>query len=140
MIDMKVEDRLEGASNFIPGKSSVLLLLEENDLLQCVNEKVPKPEVGEDKPCWRKDDAKARRILVDSFRDHLAPQISEKTTARKMFKTLKNIFEHSSINVTLTLRNQLPNMKMTKSKNIASYFMRITELWDKLNSSGDNLE
>ena len=50
MISMKVEDRLEGASNFIPWNPRVLLLLEENDLLQCVNEKVPKPEVEEDKP------------------------------------------------------------------------------------------
>ena len=57
-----------------------------------------------------------------------------------MFKTLKKLFEHNSINVTLTLRNQLSNMKMTKSENIASYFMRITELRDKLKSSGDNLE
>ena len=66
MINMKVEDHLEGASNFIPWKSRVLLLLEKNDLLQCVNEKAPKSEVEEDKPCWRKNDAKARRILVDS--------------------------------------------------------------------------
>ena len=29
---------------------------------------------------------------------------------------------------------------MTKSKNIASYFMRFSELRDKLQSSGDNLE
>ena len=58
----------------------------------------------------------------------MVPQILEKMTARKMFKTLKKLFEHSSINVTLTLRNKLSNMKMTKSKNIASYFMRITEL------------
>ena len=56
MISMKVEDRLEGASNFIPQKSRVLLLLEENDLLQCVNAKVPEPEAEEDKPCWRKND------------------------------------------------------------------------------------
>ena len=77
---------------------------------------------------------------MDSVRDHLVPQISEKTTARKMFKTLKKLFEHSSINVTLTLRNKLSNMKMTKFENIASYFMRITELQDKLKFSGDNLE
>ena len=77
---------------------------------------------------------------MDSVRDHMVPQISEKTTARKMFKTLKNLFEHSNINVTLTLRNKLSNMKMTKSENIVSYFMRITELWDKLKSSGDNIE
>ena len=57
-----------------------------------------------------------------------------------MFKTLKKLFEHSSLNVTLRLRNKLSIMKMTKSENIASYFMRITELWDKLKSSGDNLE
>ena len=61
-------------------------------------------------------------------------------TKRRMIKTLKNIFEHSSINVNLTLRNQLSNMKMTKSEDIASYFMRITKLRDKLKSSGDNLE
>ena len=70
MTNMKVEDCLEGASNFIPWKSRVLLL-EENDLLQFVKAKVPKPEAEEDKPRWRKDDAKARRILVDSVRDHL---------------------------------------------------------------------
>ena len=75
MISMKVEDRLEGASNFISYNSRVLLLLEENDLLQCVNEKVPESEAEEDKPRWRKNDAKARRILVDSIRDHLVPQI-----------------------------------------------------------------
>ena len=44
MISMKVEDRLEGDSNFIPWKSRVLLL-EENDLLQFVKAKVPEPEV-----------------------------------------------------------------------------------------------
>ena len=139
MISMKVEYRLEGASNFIPWKSRVLLLLEENDLLHCVNEKVLEPEVEEGKSQWRKNDAQARRLLVDSVKDHLVPQISQKTT-RKMFKTLKNLFEHSSINVTLKLRNQLSNMKKTKSENIASYFMRITELRDKLKSSGDNIE
>ena len=131
---MKVEDRLEGASNFIPWNSRVLLLLEENDLLQCVYEKVLEPEVKEDKPCWRKDDPKERRLLVDLVRDHLVPQISEKTTIGNRFKNLKKLFEHNSINVTLTLRNNLSNMKMMKSENIASYFMRIIELRDKLKS------
>ena len=96
---MKVEDRLDGATNFISWKTRVLLILEENDLLKIVNEKVPEPKAKEDKSQWRKSDAKARRILVDSVKDHLVPQVSEKKTARKMFKTLKKLFEHSSINV-----------------------------------------
>jgi len=63
--------------------------LEENDLLKLVSEKVPEPNVEEDKSRWRKSDARARRILVDSVRDHLVSQISQKKTTRKMFKTLK---------------------------------------------------
>ena len=86
------------------------------------------------------NDARARRLLVYSIKDHLVPQISQKKIARKMFKTLKRLFEHSSINVTLTLRNQLSNMKLTKSKSISSYLMRITELRDKLRSSREPIE
>ena len=40
MIGMKVEDRLDETSNFNSKKSRVLLILEENDLLKFVNEKV----------------------------------------------------------------------------------------------------
>ena len=63
--------------------------MKENDLLKLVNEKVPEPDAEEDKSHWRKSDGRARRMLVDSVRDHLVPQISQKKTTRKMFKTLK---------------------------------------------------
>ena len=76
MIGMKVEDHLDGATNFISWKSRVLIL-GENDHLKLVNEKVPEQDVEEDKSHWRKTDARARRIFVDSVRDHLVPQISQ---------------------------------------------------------------
>ena len=63
--------------------------MEENDLLKLVNEKVPKLDSEEDNYHWRKSDARARRILVDSVRDHLVPQILQKKMTRNMFKTLK---------------------------------------------------
>ena len=63
--------------------------MEENDLLKLVNEKVPKPDAEEDKSHWRKSNARARRILVDSVRDHMVLQISQEKTTMKMFKTLK---------------------------------------------------
>jgi len=88
MIGMKVEDHLDGATNFISCKSRVLIL-GENDLLKLVNEKVPEQDVEEDKSHWRKSDARARRILVNSVRDHLVPQILQTKTTMKMFKTLK---------------------------------------------------
>ena len=47
MIGMKVEDHLDGATNFISWKSRILIL-GENDLLKLVNEKVPEQDVEED--------------------------------------------------------------------------------------------
>jgi len=85
MIGMKVEDHLDGATNFISWKSRVLIL-EENDLLKLVNEKVPAPDAEEDKTHWRKSDCRARRILVDSVSDQLVPQISQKKTTRNILK------------------------------------------------------
>ena len=84
---MKVEDHLDGATNFISWKSRVLIL-EKNDLVKLVNKKVLERDVEEDKSHWRKSDAKARRMLVDSVRDHLVPEISQKKMTSKMFKTL----------------------------------------------------
>ena len=63
--------------------------MKEIDFLKLVNEKVPKPNAEEDKSHWRKSDARARRILVDSVMDHLVPQISQKNMTRKMFKPVK---------------------------------------------------
>ena len=77
---------------------------------------------------------------MDSIKDHLVPPISQKKTTMNMLKTLRRLFEHNSINVTLTLRNQLSNMKMTKSESISSYFMRITKLRDKLRSNVELIE
>jgi len=88
MIGMKVEDHLDGATNFISWKFRVLIL-GENDPLKLVNEKVQEQNVEEDKSHWRKSDARARRILVNSVRDHLVPQILQTKTTMKMFKTLK---------------------------------------------------
>ena len=67
---MKVEDHLDRATDFISWKSRVLIL-EEIDFLKLVNEKGPKPNAEENKSHWRKSDARARRILVDSIRDDL---------------------------------------------------------------------
>ena len=61
---------------------SIVLILEDNDLLKLVNEKVSEPDAEEDKSHSRKSDTRARKILVDSVRDHMVSQISQKKTTR----------------------------------------------------------
>ena len=61
------------------------------------------------------------------------------TSTKKMFRVLRKLFEDSNINRALSLRNQLSNLKMSRSKSVGSYFMRISELKNQLSTIGDPL-
>ena len=57
-----------------------------------------------------------------------------------MFKFLKKLFEDSNIKRAFALRQQLSNIKMTRSDSIATYFMKISELKYHLSSIGESIE
>ena len=54
-----------------------------------------------------------------------------------MFDFLKKLFERDSASRLIALRTQLHTIKMSRSKTIASYFMRIAELRDQLGDIGE---
>lgn len=56
---LKVEDRLEGASNFISWKFRVMLALEENALNEFVEKVVPEPTEEDEKLQWKRKNTKA---------------------------------------------------------------------------------
>jgi hypothetical protein len=73
---MGVEDRLDGADNFISWKHRIQLILEENELLDQVKKMLPEPKDEEAKAKFKKNEVKAKRILIDSIKDHLIPNLS----------------------------------------------------------------
>jgi hypothetical protein len=80
-----VEDRLDGASNFSPWKSKLLVTLEEDDLLDVTTKTLPGTTTDIEKKI-RKEDVKARKIIVYSVRDHLLPRIANLKTTYDMYK------------------------------------------------------
>ena len=80
----KLEDKLEGAENFRAWKYRVLLILEEHDLENYVKREVAKPEGDEDKAKLKKNLVKAKRIIVDSIKDHLIPHVSSLKTPKEI--------------------------------------------------------
>ena len=54
MNSVKVEDGFDGASNINSWKSRVLIIMEENDLLKFVKEKVLELEEETEKAQWKK--------------------------------------------------------------------------------------
>ena len=69
----KLDEKLEGADKFRAWKYMISLVLEENALDSYINEEVPVPEGDEAKDLHKKKLVMAKRIIVNSIKDHLIP-------------------------------------------------------------------
>ena len=124
-----VEYRLDGASNFSPWKSKLLVTLEEDDLLDVTTKTLPDTTTDiENKKIRKEEDVKARKIIIYSIRDHLLPRIANLKTTYDMYKTLKGMFESDNTLRALTLKSQLQSTKMTKEDTVARFFMKLSKI------------
>ena len=114
----KLDEILEGADNFRAWKYRISLVLEENELDSYISEKVPVPEGDEEKALHNKNMVMEKRIISDSIKDHLIPQMSSLKTPKAMFDALTKLFEGKNINRKMTLRNQLKNVKIQNVETI----------------------
>ena len=92
----KLDENLEGADNFRAQKYRISLVLEENELDSYINEEVP--EGDEAKALHKKKLVMEKRIIVDSIKDQLIPQVSSLKTPKAMFDALTKLFEGKNIN------------------------------------------
>ena len=79
--------------------------MEENELDSYINEEVPVLEEDEAKDLHKKNLVMGKRIIADSIKDHLIPQVSSLKTPKAMFNALTKLFEGKNINWKMTLRN-----------------------------------
>jgi hypothetical protein len=110
----KLVDKLEGVDNFRAWKYSIVVILEENDLARFIKENVPKHIDATTKAKYQKDMVRAKRIIVDSIKDHLIPQVASKDTLEEIIDSLSRLYEGRNINRKMNLRTQLKNTKMQK--------------------------
>jgi hypothetical protein len=129
---LRHEDRLEGASNFLPWKARIMFLLRENGLWSHVNTAVTasidpvelaKHEAREAKTMW---------MILYLVKDHLVPHLYEKKSGNAMFSTLTNLFQSKNKNRKMVLRDRLRNTKMSTTDSVTSYLTRITQFRDQL--------
>jgi hypothetical protein len=60
---------------------------------------------------------RAKRIIADSIKDHLIPQVASKKTPKEMFDALTRMYEGKNINRKMNLRTQLKKYKDAKRRN-----------------------
>ena len=79
---MKIESKLERATNYKAWKARVEIILERNKVLGIVSGKVTEPPNQAGKEKYHEDDILARSILLDSVTDHLITYIFEHNIAK----------------------------------------------------------
>ena len=94
----KLDEKLEGAENFRACKYRIMLILEENYIEGFIKEEASEPEEDEAKSKYKKDMIEAKRIIVDSIKDKLIPQVSSRRKQKEMFDSLYSLFEGININ------------------------------------------
>ena len=65
------EDRLDGSSNFNNWKARVIAIFEEHDIDHYVTMVVAKPTSNAGRASFKRNQAKARRIIYDSVKEHI---------------------------------------------------------------------
>ena len=72
---LRVEDMLDGASNFNPWKERITLILDVNDFLNFSKTEVIPPINATLLAEHNKKDAKARMLILDVVMDHIIPHL-----------------------------------------------------------------
>ena len=96
----------------------ISLVLDENELDTYISGEVPVLEGDEAKALQKNKLFMAKRIIANSIKDHLIPQLSSLKTPKAMFAALTKMFEGKNINQKMTLRNQLKNVKIQNVETI----------------------
>ena len=111
---LRDQDRLEGASNYVIWKSRIEFLLDEHDLKALVDSAVAEPLDAAHLRQFKKNMARAKRLILDGVKDHIVPHIAAKTTAREMWVGLEKLYQGSSEQRKMYLEEKMRNIRMKK--------------------------
>jgi len=129
---LRDQDKLEGASNFGVWKAKISFLLKENCLKEYATSVVAISADPIHLTTHKKEDAKARRIILEGVKDHIVPHITDLDTMKKMWDAILNLYHNATMNRKLILREKLRSTPMNKGEDIVSYFTGFTLVKDEL--------
>jgi hypothetical protein len=110
--------------------------LEENDLKEYV-EVVVASLIDPQELATHKKNLKAKRVLLESIRDHLIFHIDEKKYAKEMYYALVSLYQNKHTGRLLHLKHQLQVVKIFSEDMILNYLMKITQIQDQLAAIGE---
>ena len=72
---LRIEDRLDGISNYVVWKDRIQTLFEEATILDIVQQGVVPPTIANELAELTKNNAKEKKVVMDSLKDHVVLQV-----------------------------------------------------------------
>jgi hypothetical protein len=101
---------------------------------------VAKPTSATGKASFKCNQGKARRIIYDSMKENIMLVITPLTTTKECYDTLVKLYETKATSQKRLLKSQLRFLKMETDESINSFFMKISNIKDKLLAIGIHID
>ena len=92
-IGFKLEENLSRSGNFNSQKAGLTTIHDENDLDDIVLNVTEEPTTNAGRIAYKRKQGKARRVIHDSIKEELMPNITSLKTAKECYDTLVNLYE-----------------------------------------------
>ena len=112
-------------------------MLDESELWEIVEQIVTVPTDLVLLAEFKKKNVRAKRIILDSVKDHIIPHVAGKDYAYEMWESLGNLYQSSNQNRKMVLREKLRSTKMSKGESMTSYLTRVSQVRDELAAVGE---
>lgn len=86
---------------------------------------------------YNRKNVNAKRIILDTIKDHAIPHVTGKGYDFEMWDSLTKLYQSTNENQKIVLREKLRNMKMMEIETMTLYLTRITQVRDEISAIGE---
>ena len=122
---LRIEDKLDGISNYAVWKDRIQTVFQEATVWDIVQQVVVPPTAADEQSEFTKNNAKAKKTLMDNRKDHVVPQVRGNTYAYQMWTTLTTLYQSTNESRKMVLKEHFKNIKMTKAESVVYYLSRV---------------
>ena len=134
---LRVEDRLAGATNWLPLKEMIVMILDEGELWEIVENSIVPPTDVVLFAEFQKQNKRTKRTILDALKDHVIPHIIGKDYVYQMWQSLCSLYQSPKQNRKMVLKEKPRGTKMGKTDTITPYLSWFTQIRDELGAVGD---
>ena len=96
---------------------------------------IEEPTLNAGRITYKRKQGKARRIIYDSVKETVMPNITALKTATECYDALTNLYEKKPPNQKRVLK-RLQTLKLNKDESVGSFFTKIAQVRDQLIAIG----